>query len=504
MGWVATLLLALLHGPLLADEKAQRIIDKAVTAYGGEKLLQLKNIMLQDKLMHFSKWQSGHGLQGEMISYLSEQQIALKIDFVHQRKAFKRATLPIVGGHSSDSPEAIHRLFSQGKGYSIDHVLMQYTPSERISFENVDLGLSQQLDTLIVRNLHKDKQSSEWTDIAYIQGQAHDVISVHKGTKHEYVLYLNQQTGYLSRVFKTRNGQRVSYDFMDHQNSQGVVWAKRLFVGTEQGPLYHTDARTVKVNKLEHLSFNVPEGYRQRPKVSPVDVSTRTLRELGSGVYYVGKEWSYTLFVDVGEYVVSAGAWQMDADSKDWLSNVELFRQLTKNDKPIKQHLVTHHHTDHMMGLDDIVRQGSQLLVHTNDVTAVQAHLQHQLSAEQTKAITSYESLAGGKIQIYDVANSHANHNLVMYLPEHNLLFTEDMFGSSLQTGFDSPSRWPNSDTYHRLAELMKKVDEFGLEVSLFVSSHHARVLSLSEVKQAQAIQLVDKETLMHRLSMAT
>ncbi|MCF6437196.1 MBL fold metallo-hydrolase [Pseudoalteromonas sp. MMG022] len=498
--WGIAMLLCPISCALLADDKAAQVIKHAVNAYGGEKLIQLKSMTLHDEQLHFSQWQSGHALQGERVSYLSEQRLELAIDFANQRKVFKRATMRLVGGHGSDSPTVMHRLYVDGKGYGIDHALGQYNPAERVNFDNADIGQSEWLDTLIVKSLFDHKAASKWMDIAYIQGQAHDVLSVHSGTQQEYTLYINQNTGYLTRLLKELRGQRVSVDFLHHKQSDGLTWAQRVFAGTEQGPLFHSNARRVAFNSVRNTQFDLPVNYTRRPSDTPMDVSKQTIKTLASGVYYVGKEWSYTLFIDVGDHFISAGAWQMDEHSQDWQNNVALLRETTKIDKPIKQHIVTHHHTDHLMGVKDVLEHGAALVVHANDVVALQSHLKMPLTAEQLIKVSKQGTLAGGKVQLFDVPNSHANHNLVVYLPEQKILFSEDMFGSSMQVGFDSPSRWPDIDAYHRLAILMNKVDALGIKVEQFVSSHHARVLFASEIKHARSVPLVSKQTLLERV----
>ncbi|BBN80552.1 hypothetical protein PA25_05370 [Pseudoalteromonas sp. A25] len=485
---------------VFANSKAQQVIKHAVNAYGANKLNTLKNIKVHDKQLHFSQWQSGHAHQGDMVSYLNEQQLEFAIDFSNQRKVFKRATTYLVGGHGSNSPSILHRLYSDGKGYTVDHALLQTILSQRVTFENVDLGQSLLVDTLIVKQLNKDKAASLWSDIAYIQGQAHDVLTVFAGTKQEYVVYINRQTGYLARVLKRQGGQLASYDFLNHQHSKGLVWAKQVFAGTEKGPLFYTDNRKVEFNGTDNALFSLPENYRPRPKVSPVDVSKHTIRELAPGVYYVGKGWSYTLFVDVGDYFISAGAWQMAEQNQDWSNNVALLRQTTGSDKPIKQHVISHHHTDHLMGVKDVLAQGAALIIHPNDIKAVQTHLNTTLEEKQLIKVSKQGQRIAGKLQLFDVPNSHANHNLVIYLPEHKLLFTEDMFGSSFKKAFNSPSNWPDLDAFHRLKLLSDKINQLGLDVEQFVSSHHYRVLNKAELEQAKAITLHAKEVLLDRV----
>lgn len=498
------LMLIVFSSTLFAGEKENHIIDKSVKAYGGDKLTQLQSLTLTDKMQHYSQWQSGHALQGPMITYLSEHQIELTTDLLNKRKVFKQASSRLVGSHGNDSPTVTHRVFADGEGYTIDHALREYQPSKRINYENTDLGNGQMVDPLLIRQLDQERNNSQWTDIAYIQGEAHDVLAVNSNTKNEYWVYLNQKNGFLTRVLRKRGGQLHSYDFLNHRQTDNIVWAKQLLVSTANKPIYHTDSRKISFNSAKAHHFDIPKSYQPRPKTHAVDVSQLTIRELAKGVYFVGQDWGYTIFIDTGEYYISAGAWGMDNESQTWKKGLELLKQKTGSDKPVGRHIVTHHHTDHMMGLTDILQQGANLVIHPADISSVvtylKKHLPKPVSDDRFIPITENNNLADGKVMLIDVPNSHANHNLVLYLPEHKILFTEDMFGSSFQNAFHSPSGWPSGDTYHRLEVLLNKINKMGLEVEQYVSSHHARILSQAEIDKALLVSRPSREILLKRL----
>ncbi|MCO7224390.1 MBL fold metallo-hydrolase [Pleionea sp. CnH1-48] len=498
---ITRLLMLILFSPtVFAGARENQIIDKAIEAYGGDALLKLQSLEFSDNINRYSKWQSGHSLQGPMISYLDKLRIELAIDLVNEQKVFKRATTRLVGNHGTQKPTVTHRIFADGQGYTVDHALQLFQSTKYIHYDNTDLGISLWLDPLIIRRLHKDRKNTQWTDVAYIKGEAHDVLTVKAGSNDEYIVYLNQQRGYLSRLLRKRGQQTTSYDFFEHHKTQGILWAKQLFVGDSNGPVYQTESRNLRFNSVDEEQFKVPMHYKPKPKTQAVDVSRLTLRQLAKDVYFVGQDWAYTLFIDAGDYYISAGAWQMDTQSRNWEKGLALLKQKTGRDKPVKQHLVTHHHTDHMMELSDIVKQGAQLVIHPSDISSVQAHLTQPLSAERFLVTSDGSSLLEGKVMIFDVPNSHANHNLVIYLPEHKILFTEDMFGSSLQTAFDSPSRWPDIDAYHRLEVLEDRINQLGLDVEHYVSSHHARILSRADIQEALKVSRPSRETLLRRL----
>ncbi|AZZ99444.1 MBL fold metallo-hydrolase [Pseudoalteromonas sp. R3] len=482
-----------------AQSRQAQIIERSVQAYGGEHLLTMPGLIVNERLSHYSQWLSGDARQGSMVTYLSELQNDYHIDFAGKRKVFKQANSRRVGSHGSDAPEVIHRLFISDQGTGVDHALQRYQPSSRITFDNTTLGFEAMLDTLLIRKLAQHKQASQWLGEAYIAGVPHDVITApldnNPDTKH--TLYLNQQSGLLSRMMTEQQGHKRFYDFMAHRTTQAVRWSSEVLVSTAKGPQYHSKSRTVKVARPAERAFHIPAGYQQAPEIKPFDVSKLTVRTLADGVYFVGQDWGYTLFIDAGEYLVSAGTWQMNEQAGAWAKALAELRQSKALDKPVKYHIVTHHHIDHLRGLADTVAEHTTLLVHPADKSAVIDELGAQVKIESIPA--SY-TLAGGKIRLLDVPNSHAAHNLVVYLPGSQILLTEDMFGSSFEDALHSPARWPDLDTYYRLDALVDRLTQQGITVAQYVSSHHGRVLTQADIDRAMAMPRTERAVLLKRL----
>jgi len=485
---------------LVAGEKENSIINKAVKAYGGEKLRQLQSLKYTDNLEHFFQMQSGHSAQGAMTMHFSNYQIEINLDLVNKRKEFKQATTRLIGNHGRENLTTTHRVFVEDKGFIVDHCLKQYQFVPWVNFNNADAGYSQMLDPLIIKQLDQDRDKSRLNDKAYIQGQAHDVLTINEGKKQEYTLYLNQGNGHLSRMIKMRGEQLRSYDFLQHEQAQGITWAKQMFVSTAEQPIYHTDSRQLSFNSLKKSDFNTPTGYQLVKQAQAVDVSKLTIRQLAKDVYFVGKGWGYTLFIDAGEHYISVGAWGEMDNSNAWQQGLDLLRQTTGNNKPVAQHVVTHHHTDHMSALKDIVKLGANLVIHPSSIAGVKKHLKQPLVNDRLLPIEDTGYLANGKVMIFDVPISHASHNLVVYLPEQKLLFTEDMFGSSYQTELESPNNWPSKDSYQRLEVLTDKVKQLNLEVEQYVSSHHGRVLTQADIDKALKLSCPANDELTKRL----
>lgn len=495
-----TLLLLNFSPVTFAGETENNIINNAIEAYGGDKLMELKSIQFSDNMNSYSPWQSGHSAQGSMAMYLNKYQMELTIDLLNKKKMFKEVTTRLIGGHTTDTPAVAHRIFVEGKGYEVDHALKRYQAAKYINYDNVDSGNSQLLSPLIIRQLDKVRDNVQWTDTANIQGQTHDVLTVHAGTKKEYTLYINQKNGYLTRMLKTRGHKIRSYDFLEHRQTQGITWAKELFVSTAEQPISHSDSREFSFNYVKSHQFNIPVEYKPQVKKHHFDVSQLTIRQVAEGVYFVGQGWGYTLFIDVGEHYISVGAWGEKNNSPAWKQGVELLKKTTGDNKPIKQHIVSHHHTDHMSGLRDILKQGGNLIIHPSNIAAVNEYLQQPLADNRFISIEKTSYLAEGKVMLFDVPNGHASHNLVVYLPEYKLLITEDMFGSSYQTELHSPLSWPNVDIYPRLELLNDAITQLNIEVEQYLSTHHGRILNQAEIDKALMLIRPSKEEIVKRL----
>ena len=483
-----------------AGERENQIIDRAVKAYGGDKLLQLNNLRYTDNINHYFSHQSGHSLQGPTTQHLNQMQIELSIDFKQQRSELKRLTQLVVGYHDDKNVTTTHRIFKNDQGYNVDHFLEQYQLSDRINFNNADLGYSQMLDPLIIKKLANEKNNTKWVDTAFIQGQAYDVLTVNAGAEGEYSVYINQESGLLSRMLQKRGSSLRSYDFLQHQRSGEIVWAKEMYVATEEQPVYYTNNRKLAVN-LNKQTFDLPANYQLSDTQQYFDVSKLTIRELAKGVYFVGQGWGYTLFIDAGDYYISAGAWGMSDRSDDWKKALKLLHQTTGDNKVVKFHLVSHHHTDHMSELIDVLDHGAKILIHPNDIKSVKKFLKDRdINDEHFVPIAKNSDLADGKVMIFDAPSSQASHNLSLYLPEYKIVFSEDFFGSSYKNNHHSPTSWPHMDTYQRLKKLNNKLQELSFTVDKYVSSHHGRVLNQADIDQALKVALPSKALLNKRL----
>lgn len=470
------------------DKRAKDAIDKTVEAYGGEALRQLKSLTLLDQTQQFSRGQSSNVWQGQTVTYLNQIHTTFTIDLEHRQREFKQVNRPLIGSHHAPQPAITHHLFVNEQGYIVDHAQGTYRPVQSLLFKTVGANYETFSDLLVVRNMLANPTTAQWKDSVYIQDQPHDVLTIQADDDTAYTVYLNQQTGFLRRLLRLEQGELYTYDFLDHTKQNGIVYAQKLMVSHATAPVYITQQRTLRLNSVTPETIKLPRGLALAPTPQFVDATDLSLRELAPSVYFVGRDWSYTLFVDDGDGFISAGAWQMAIESQEWQQAYALLIKNTGKALPVKQHIVTHHHNDHLRGVPDILAQGASLVAPATAVDAIYDYLADASAQAPTIVpVTEPRLIAADKVLLFDVPTSHASHNLAVYLPDAKILFTEDVFGSSLQQGFHSPSHWPENDTYVRLEHLQQAVQAMGLEVEQYVSSHHMRVLSDTEIQKALA-----------------
>lgn len=482
-----------------ANTGSGAVIEKVLSAYGGEKLLNLKSAQINDDLQQYGQTQTGYAIEGAHGVQLSYQAQQLTINFELKTKQFKRSDTRRISNHGGDNMVVTDRHFIDNKGYVVDHCLARYQDSERVNWQTVDYGLEQTIDTFLVKQLTHYKEHIKQLSSLYIQGELHEVLSFSQQGR-EVLLYINAKTGLLTRMRTNNSTGTTQYDYLSHDTVKGIPWASEILISRDTQPLSHITQRQLAVNLPNMTITPIPEAYAQYQPDAFLDFPTPSINELASGVYLVGQGWGFTLFIDNGDHYISVGAWQMPNDSFTWQQRLDLLHQTTGQNKPVERFIVTHHHDDHLMGLNEVIKHGAKLLVLPEHLDAVKASVGAPITESQLSVIADMSAFAKEGIGIIDVPSSHAAHNLVVYLPEHKLLFAEDMFGSSFAKGYHSPNSWPMRDVYYRTRKLNEVIQQAGLEIQTYASSHHGRVFSQKDLNSMLTLRCPSNEVLHKRL----
>ena len=304
----------------------------------------------------------------------------------------------------------------------------------------------------------------------------------------------------LSRYIKAPEQTYRKYDFWDHQQTAGISWAKQILVSLKERPRMHTNSRQISFNQNIKNSLNFPPNYQHRAMLKEADFSKMAIQQLANNAYLVGSGWGHTLFIDTGEYLITMGAWKRSEDSKDttWKQRYQLLTKTIGKEKPVKYHIFSHHHQDHLSALPEIVKLGATFYVHESHLASVQKELKTPLAKERFISVGNNGTAIGEDVIIFDVPNGESSHNLVAFLPESGTVFSEDMFISRTEKGLPRPTEW--TDWYNRLRFLNAKIKQLGLDAKQFAAAHSGRVLTKRDIDKALTFSCPSNEVLAEKL----
>ncbi|GER08465.1 hypothetical protein GCM10007972_26300 [Iodidimonas muriae] len=195
--------------------------------------------------------------------------------------------------------------------------------------------------------------------------------------------------------------------------------------------------------------------------------------EVGKGVFQVTGSSHHNLVIVGSDSLVV-----VDAPLYDRRSHAVLAALAERwPDKPVRDLVLTHHHNDHIGGLQPYVAAGARLVVPRRDHGFFDAVVRRTLGIEaEILSVSAPLTLPdfSRKVSLHLVPNSHANDMLAVFLPEEGLMFVSDIY---------SPGRSAQNPLLS--SELLNAIRFQGLAVSRLVGGHGRGVEPLSALEAA-------------------
>lgn len=445
--------------PAFAGDVEEALIDKALTAYGGSAVLQLKTLRINDDYKSFRRGQSRSASEVDQVSY----QTSTTIDFEKRRKSIQS-----VGGVYVKGLYVQHAFFDGAMGHRVHHSSNTVTENPRASFERVDRGLSWRLDIALVKLLSETRAGASYKGEEFHRGKLNQIISFQAEGYPEFTLYIDKKTGLVSKMTRpdTVPDSNYSYIFSDYRQQDGFTYAADTYVMRGGKPESLTAARSLEFNSNIDAAYRVPSNYGAPEKM--LNFADMSVQLLADGVYLAGRGGGFSIFVDAGDYFVASGGYPGLAE------RFEALKQHTGFDKPLKYQVVTHHHNDHISGLNEAAELGAIFITVKEHVGAVRAVVKSDLADDRFLITGRNNSYANGSIQIVDIASWHANHNLVTYVPHAKLAFSADHFFSFAETGAPEAAEM--------YAGFKTALDSYGLDIEYLAAAHSGRVLTYNDL----------------------
>ncbi len=453
--------LALLAPAGLAGDAEDALIDKIVAAYGGDALLEVKTLRINDRSKGFRYGQSFSPNEIDLAHYNA----LVTVDFENRRKA-----LQWVRG-SQPNISLQHQIFDGTQGYSIDHTARTLTENSGITYSSADRRVSWLLDTVLARMIADERADAVYQGEENYDGAAHRKISFQADGFPRMTLYIESESGRISKMQRSHwvEGQYFNYQFSGYKRQDGITYAASTYVTRGGQPFEVVTARAVKFNPEVTAVFDLPVGYGEEKPT--IDFSKMTVNKLADGVYLAGQNWGFSIFVDAGDYFIASGGYR---GLKDRLEAVNAFAGV---DKRLKFQVVSHHHNDHLGGMKEAAELGAVFVTVKEHVNAIRESAGVTLADDKFVIVDGSGSVAGGKLMVVDFPTGHTSHLLVSYIPSAKIAFTADTFFSRQEAGVPSGSE--------RLSAFKKMFADHKLDVDYFAAAHSGRVLTPAELDAA-------------------
>lgn len=431
-------------GTAFAEVTKEQVIDKVTEGYGGAKFENLKSIRLSDDVL-------GSGIGQGYLSGFSDYNASKKetlIDFENQRGSEETYANP---GHFF-----FHNRATSTKDGIVQIDYVNGTVQSENSFENYyqSMGpITRSTDILLAKELlNYPERINAVKDSAYL-GHNHHVVTYELPESPELTIYVNADSGLISRMARQTPFGDLNYLFKDHKSVKGISYAGdyQFFVGDRLNFHYRRDA---SINDVRAKEFELDKGLVAEPE--RVDGTEMSVDKLADNIYLVGQGGAYSVFADTGPNIIGVGAYG------GLTPRFEALKEEIGSTKSLSRHIVTHHHDDHIGGVGEAYELGATLLMPEDTVAPVKARIEGPTSESRFESVSEKQTL--GPFEIHPFSTRHAEQNLLVYLPANKAIFQADHYGSAYK---DKVGSLNDNAVMFRDA-----VDALGLDVEIVLSAH--------------------------------
>lgn len=309
-------------------------------------------------------------------------------------------------------------------------------------------------DTLLAYELSNRKDETAFKDSLTYKGRPHTVLTLSIPNWAPMDLYIDDKTGYITKMERDTGGMRMRYQFADFRKTKGVTYAQNFDFYVDDFFSEYAKERWIEVNKVKPKTFTIDRGMPYEPE--RVDTSEMTVEPVGNLIHHVGQGGGYSAFIDAGDHVIAVGG------NGGFKERYEAYAEaLGEAAKPLRTVIATHHHGDHLAGMSEAKALGSKFIVPKMAVESVKRHAETITDADIT-VLT--DTLDLGPVQIHNIATNHVGSFALVYVPSDKTIFQVDHYTGRFK---DAPS-YVNPAAY----SLYENVQALGLDVDYILDGH--------------------------------
>ncbi|HKX55277.1 MAG TPA: hypothetical protein VJN01_04215 [Xanthomonadales bacterium] len=453
--------------PLRSVNQANEVIDAALAAHGGEAALKALNSLLVDAqfVVHATNQSRGTEPPWDVNEQTSFNALDLQKQFIF--------TAGSGSGGGFDFSGAT--LIDGAAGWQLDYRAGTAAPIAEPDFNTTAGPFIRVTPALVMQQLAQRRQYSHWLGVEKIDGREHDIVTLVMETGPGLSLYIDRETHMLTRMERVLPpfGQ-VEYRYSDYETVAGMPFNRTFHLLINGEPNIDSQITSIKVNTPVDAWSEVPAALQH---VAEQTVDDFNLQEIAEGVFLVGGNGAYGLFVELDDYLVAIGGTQ---GAKQRIEEVA-----RHSNKPLRFAALTHHHSDHTPGAADYAAANATII-------AAEAHADLVRQASKDTA-AKFEWVKGsmvlqGKsrsIEFHDIGpTAHSEHLLVAWLPEDKILFEADHF--------PQPRNGPLPPAVQSTRDLEAAIARLGLDYEHIVGEHSSRIGSPADMQAVLNSKVAD------------
>ncbi|HET6563776.1 MAG TPA: hypothetical protein VFG52_00065, partial [Xanthomonadales bacterium] len=321
--------------PLRSVNKANEVIDAALAAHGGEKALGELNSLVIDA--QFKTYATNQSRGTEPPWDVNDQTSFNALDL--ERKFIYTGGSGFGGGFDFSGAT----LVEGDTSWQLDYRAGTAAPNAVPDFLTTAGPFIRVTPPLVMKQLQQRRQFSHWLGTEKINGRDHDIVTLVMEVGPGLSLYLDSETHMLTRMERVLPpfGQ-VEYRYGDYETVAGIPFNRTFHLLINGEPNIDSQVNRIEVNAPVDAWSEVPAELQRIAEQTPDDFN---LQEIDEGVFLVGGNGAYGLFVEVDDYLVAIGGTQ---GAKQRMEEVA-----KHSSKPVRYGALTHHHSDHVPGTAD-------------------------------------------------------------------------------------------------------------------------------------------------------
>ncbi|WP_226647898.1 MBL fold metallo-hydrolase [Microbulbifer variabilis] len=437
---------------------AELLIEQSAVAYGGKDTLNsLEKIYIDYETTIVGRGQS-RATTPPWDTIIADQKEA--IDF-SQMMVITEYT-----GQGGGSKASFRTEIEGLSAHRLDLYRKTIAPISTSNFESTAGQIIRTNGTLLLKQALKYKNSSEYLGEQQYKDRTHHLIKIEPDSEPPITLYIDRDTKQITKSERSIGNSRIEYFFEKYRTQNGILLPYVSSFSINGNLSRQMKVESYTINKSIRDLFLAPTNFT---KIPGNEITSPTTTKIDKGVYWVtqnmggGLYGQSSLFIELKDYVLMVGAL---SGAKQRIEHIKQ----TIGEKPIKYAVISHHHEDHIGGVQEILDAGISLIV----AEAHQAAITESLS-DKTKAhfytINSEETYSDESMQV-DIINvgptPHAEDYLLVHLPKLGILFAADHF--------EPFSNGPLPPQNENSVFLAKIIQEKNLNITRIIPSHSTRI----------------------------